>query len=808
MSQAETQRSVSTTEQLRRLFRPSHIALVGASEDSRFLRQLMQNNEDLRYAGRISMVNPSHREVFGRPCYPRLSDLPDEPDAVVISVPGAFVPAIVSEGLGLGVRSFVVHAAGFAERGPAGAARQAAIRRECAAAGAVLIGPNCMGALSLADRVSLTGMPLPFDAETGPVGIVAQSGSAATALMNSGRGLRFSYVVSSGNEAVTTTEDLIEFLVKDDSTRMILAFTEGFRQPRRLVEVGQKALAAGKPVIVLKTGMTARGSTIARSHSGALAGSPQAHLAAFERAGIIKVDDFDEMVETAVLLSEVPDPPAQSRLAVFTNSGGETSLTADLAETAGVVIASYSEHTAATLHETFEIDDGVQATNPMDSGMGQGSKLSFTERFGIALELFDADPGIDVIGFGIDLNRRTAPAAGAVDGLAVLKRAAAKGRKVFLVISHVTSGGLDEPLVASLRGTGIPALVGTRQALLAIRHLGEYGQAVRAVRGAEPAVGRDRARALKVLPARQPGAVLGELSLQAALDEYGIPRAEAAFAASADDAVSIADRIGYPVVLKIVSPDVAHKSRVGGVRAGIADASGVASAYAAILSAVTQACPQAHLDGVLVARQHPASQEFLLGARLDRDFGPVIVFGRGGLHVEETRIFTTSLAPLSPGEARELCHRIITPDLLAALGSSAEERFSEIVQCVVNFAQLAADAEGLYDEIEINPLVVTAGQVLALDARIVMLELPSADLYRPSNRPSNPRGVRRDGYCLHHRPHAARRPGASTPRSARLGCAGPYLYRPEWLQPTVVRAVRRLSEEPVPRLARIFFSLR
>lgn len=721
MSETSTQPVRSTTEQVRRLFRPSHIALVGASENSRFMRQLITNNEDLRYAGRVSMVNPSHREVFGQPCYPRLAELPQEPDAVVISVPGAFVPGIVSEGLGLGVRSFVVHAAGFAERNPAGEARQANIKRECAAAGAVLIGPNCMGALSLVDGVSLTGMPLPFDASAGPVGIVAQSGSAATALMNSGRGLRFSYVVSSGNEAVTTTEDLIEFLVNDDSTRLILAFAEGFRQPRRLVEVGRKALAAGKPVIVLKTGMTARGSDIARSHSGALAGSAQAHLAAFERAGIIKVDDFDEMVETAVLLSQVPDPPAQSRLAVFTNSGGETSLTADLAEATGVAIASYSERTAAVLHETFDIADGVRATNPMDSGMGQGSKRSFTERFGIALELFDADPGIDVIGFGIDLNHRTAPAAGAVDGLAVLRAAAAKGQKVFLVISHVTSGGLDEPLAESLRVSGIPALVGTRQALLAIRHLGEYGRAVMALRaeGAdEPEPRRDQARARAVLPSVPPGAVYGEISLQAALDEYGLPRAQAAVATSADEAVSVADQLGYPVVLKIVSPDVVHKSRAGGVRAGVADARSVAKGYAEILAAVADACPQARLDGVLVARQYPAGQEFLLGARADRDFGPVVLFGRGGLAVEELRVFTTALAPLRRSEAEQLCRRIITPDMLAPLGSSAEERLSDIIRIVTDFAQLAADAEGLYAEIEINPLVMTADQVLALDARI------------------------------------------------------------------------------------------
>jgi acetate---CoA ligase (ADP-forming) len=716
MSQAAI-KTGSTPDRVRQLFQPSHVALVGATEKSRFMHQLLLGNSELRYQGRISMVNPSRSEVFGQPCWPRLSALPDAPDAVVISVPGIHVPGIVTEGIELGVRSFVVHAAGFAERGREGEQRQAEIHHACAEAGAVLIGPNCMGALSLVDGVALTGMPLPFDPSAGPIGVVAQSGSAATAIMNSGRGLRFSYVISSGNEAVTTTEELIEFLVQDEHTRVILTFTEGFRQPRRLVEVGRKALAAGKPLIVLKTGMTARGGRIARSHSGALAGSAEAHIAAFERAGIVKVDDFDEMVETAVLLSEVPDPPARSRTAIFTNSGGETSLTADLAEATGLELASYSEHTAARLHDDFELAADVQATNPMDSGMGQGSGRPFTERFRLALDLFDADPGVDVIGYGIDLNNRTAPAAGAVDGLAVLRAAAAEGSKVFLAVSHVTSGGLDESVVSSMRGTGIPVLVGTRQALLAIRHLGEYG---RARRSPEPPGSRDPARARMVLPSGQPGSVHGEMSLQRALDEYRIPRADAGLAITPDDATVLAGRLGYPVVLKIVSPDVVHKSQVGGVRTALTDAESVRHAYGMIRAAVAGAQPAAAIEGVLVARQYGAGLEFLLGARADPDFGPIVLFGRGGTQVEQNRKFTTALAPLTADQAEHLCRRIITPDLLAEFGSQSSEVLADIAQILTNFAQLAFDAEGLYDEIEINPLVVTADGAVAVDARIAL----------------------------------------------------------------------------------------
>jgi acyl-CoA synthetase (NDP forming) len=716
------------TARLRKLFRPSHIALVGASDTSRFMGQVVQANEELRYTGQISLVNPRHAEVLGRRCWPSLSALPAVPDAVVISVPSAHVPGIVAEGLELGIRSFVVHSAGFAEHGELGAERQAALKAACASAGAVLIGPNCMGALSLTDGVALSGMPLPADTTAGQIGIIAQSGSAATALMNSGRGLRFSYVVSSGNEAVTTTEDLIEFLADDPGTRLILAFTEGFRQPRRLVEAGRRALAARKPVILLKTGMTARSSLIARSHSGALAGSAEAHIAAMEQAGIIRVSDFDEMVETAVLLSHVADPPSRSRSAIFTNSGGETSLTADVAEATGLAVASYSASTAARLREVFELTGDIQATNPMDSGMGSVSTVPFRQRLRTALELYDADPGIDVIAFGIDLNKRTLPAAGATDGLAVLQDVAAGSGKVFAVISHVTSGGLDEAVAAGVQEAGIPVLLGTRPALLAIRHLGEYGHALTA---ADPPTARDPDRARRLLPDAGPGAVLGELEMGNVLDDYGIAHSEAALATSPEQAVAIAGRLGYPVVMKIVSPDIVHKSRAGGVRTGVADAGGVASAFAGILASVAAASPHARLDGVLVARQYPAGQEFFVGARSDRDFGPLVIFGRGGLRVEELRQFSAGLAPVTPERAAELCARVVAPAAADGPDPCLATQLSSIVPVLVQFAQLAADAEGLYDEMEINPLLVSATGAVAVDVRMV---LPGAVLAPGSTR--------------------------------------------------------------------------
>jgi acetyltransferase len=534
--------------------------------------------------------------------------------------------------------------------------------------------------------------------------------------MNSGRGLRFSYVVSSGNEAVTTAEDLLAFFIEDPSTSLILAFIEGFRRPRRLIELGRQAMAAGKPVIVLKTGMTQRSSQIARSHSGALAGSAEAHIAALDEAGIIRVDDFDEMVETAVLLSHVTERPASARTAIFTNSGGETGLTADVAAATGLDIASYSPATTERLQQVLELAGDVLPTNPLDSGMGFASSAPFRDRLRTALQLYDADPGVDVIVFGIDLNKRTSPAAGASDGLEVVRQEALRGRKVFTVLSHLTSGGVDDEVAAGVRSAGVPVLLGTRQGLLAIRHLGEYGQSRLMP---SPGSGANPERAGAFIPAVPAGAVLGELALAPLLREYGIPQAAASLATSAEQAVAIAGQIGYPVVLKIVSADVVHKSRAGGVRVGLTSEAAVAESFQSIIDAISASSPQARLNGVLVARQYPPGPEFLLGARADRDFGPVIIFGRGGTQVEELRTFSVAMAPLTEDRVYRLYQQVATGKA-AHSSPDSDGQFRDLLPILVRFGQLAADSESLYDELEINPLLVAATGPIALDARMVL----------------------------------------------------------------------------------------
>ena len=386
---APAQRPASpVSAQLTRLFRSSHLALVGASDTSRFMGQAVGSNEQLNYAGHLSLVNPRHDEVLGRRCWPSLSALPEVPDAAVISVPAAHVPDIVAEGIELGIRSFVVHSAGFAEHSALGAERQAALRSMCEQAGAVLIGPNCMGALSLTDAVALSGMPLPFDITAGDIGVIAQSGSAATALMNSGRGLRFSYVVSSGNEAVTTTEDLIEFLVGDPGTRMILVFTEGFKQPRRLVEVGREALAAGKPIVLLENrDDSTLQSDRAEPHrrSGGLRGGPRRSDGT---RGNHLVRDFDEMVETAVLLSSGAKTPGarQNRHLHELRRRDLTHRRCRGGDRIGrrVVLASTPPPGSGRSSNSL---DTVQATNPMDSGMGSVSSVPFKDRLRTALNL-------------------------------------------------------------------------------------------------------------------------------------------------------------------------------------------------------------------------------------------------------------------------------------------------------------------------------------------------------------------------------------------------------------------------------------
>ena len=346
------------------------IALVGASDRSRFTRQLLSGNDDFGFEGEIFLVNPRRDTVQGRAAFRRVSEIPGPPvDCAILSVPNRAVLESLEEVASAGVKAVVVHSAGFAELGGDGVVAQAEITSLCRQAGIGLIGPNCIGMVSFPSRVCLSGATVPIEQRAGPVGFVTQSGAIGILAMHTGRHLRFSHIVSTGNEAVITAEDVIRWLVEDPHTQVIGAFIEQIRNPDEFVAVAGAARAADKPIVTLKTGRSDAGGRAALSHTGALVGSAGALGAVCRRLGVIEAEDFDELFETLVLFSTVAERPRGPRTAIAGISGGEASALADTAESVGLPLS----------RPLPAAPDGPPAQNPMDLAAGLRAGATYAD---------------------------------------------------------------------------------------------------------------------------------------------------------------------------------------------------------------------------------------------------------------------------------------------------------------------------------------------------------------------------------------------------------------------------------------------
>ncbi len=687
------------------LLRPKRVALVGASERKRYSNLVVKNMASLGFEGEILFVNPNRDTVYGQPCYPSISALPKSVDCVIASIPAEAVPSMVAEGLQSGIRAFVVYAAGFAEASLEGKQRQEQIATMCREAGALMVGPNCLGVINPKDGVALYGAPIPPELPAGPVGVVTQSGSAGALLMNYIRGIGFSYICTTGNEAIITAEDMIDHYVDDPGTRIILTFIEGLRQPRRFVQVARRALAAGKPIVAIKIGLTDAGSRVARGHTGALTGAARVYEAIFRECGVIQVSDFDEMAAVAEAFVRTGRMPSGGRTALVGISGGEQGLMADVAASLGMCVPDFSPQTLHEIHEALHAPDLVPILNPLDVGVG-----FHPDGFDVVVEkamvAVGHDPAIDMIVFPQDAQINVSDDQmpfrhNVVDGIV---RALPQIDKPVLVFSPL-SVDLHPDLVAKLRPAGVPCMIGTREGLLAAKHLGWFAERRKDVPPASytPDPARVR-RSVGGVPSGQ--TELGERATKLLLAEYGIPVTREGLATSEAEAAQLAAEIGCPVVLKIESPEIIHKSDVGGVRLGITSPQQAAEAYTMMMAAVREHCPEAHLSGVLVAKQVASGVEMIMGVRQDPQFGPVLVVGLGGLLVEVLNQVALVVPPLTHASALHLLetfpgHRVLD----AFRGREAADR-EAAADVLVRLGQLSLDGEGLFSELDINPLIV------------------------------------------------------------------------------------------------------
>ncbi len=707
---------------LRGALAPRSVALVGASEREGALgRFVLQNLVNGGFKGEIYPVNPKYQQLLGLTCYPKLAELPQPPDLVVVVTPARTVPDLIDEAAAAGARAALVLSAGFAEVGAAGKQLHYEALARARAHGLRMLGPNCLGIMRPDIGLNATFARTP--ARPGTVALVSQSGAVLAAMLDFAHlaGFGFSSVVSTGAGSDVEFSEILDFLSLDGATRSIILYIEGVHDARAFLS-SVRAAASVKPVVVLKVGRHLAGSTAAMSHTGALVGDDAVFDAALRRAGAIRVGAYTQMFSAAEALAagRFPRPDPGNRLAIVTNGGGPGVLAADSVADNEVALAKLSAETVAKLDSV--LPSTWSRGNPIDI-IGDAD----AERFSKSLELVLADPGNDgvlvlfcpTIGLGADETAK-----------ALLPVAKASDKPVITA----WLGGDDARRGRAIFETaGMPSPSSPERGVEAFSYLSKFvrGRQMRLqvpppqVADFETQAAEGRKIIERASSAGRP--LLDERESKALLATFGIEAARTRLAASAEQAVALADEIGYPVALKVLASGVTHKTDVGGVILSLMSARDVAQGFELIRERCAEKAPKAKFLGVLVQQMivRPNGRELLVGISRDANFGPVISFGMGGIAVEVLRDSAVALPPLNRFLARELISRTRVARMLETFRGKPAVNMDALIDVLLKVSDLACELPCV-QELDINPLLVDEDGAVALDARVVLGDGPLA----------------------------------------------------------------------------------
>jgi acyl-CoA synthetase (NDP forming) len=677
------------------LLKPRAIALVGVSAKGGAGANILKSGQRFGFAVPTWPVNPNASEIGGQLCYASLRDLPQTPDCVVVAVPASAVLDVVGEAAALGVRGVYVVSEGFADAAnDEGRERQAKLVALARSANLALAGPNCMGIASLHYRFAATMADIPSTAVAGGISLVSQSGGLMNSFaeLTSNRGIGVNYLISSGNEAALEMADYIEFLSDDPATRVIACIMEGAKNGRRFRAAVERA-ARKKPLVVLKLGRSAFGQRATLAHTGTLAGRHEAFAALFGQNGVALVDSIDALVETAALLDLAPLPQGD-RVVMMTVSGGATSLIGDLGESAGLNFPPIADATNARIQKILGVERAFG--NPLDTvGL---PRLRKDGNISAVVQTMLEDDGIDLIGLvlgmrgdGWDSHQEL------VDRLAQATKGA---RKPLMVVSFM-SNSLTRHWRGYAQSNGLPLIEDLERGLKAVRQLIDYAKFRRS------AERRHVTRPAHV--ALQPaGRVLTEAESKKILGAAGLPVTREALARDPAEAMRLAAEIGGAVALKIQSPDIAHKSDIGGVHLGARTAAEVETAAGNVFDNARRNCPGATIDGILVQEMVEDGVEFILGMTYDETFGPLVVCGAGGVTVEVFKDAAVLLPPFTAAEATAAIDSLKVAKLLDGFRGAPPRDVDALVDCCVRFGDFVAATDGQYAAIDLNPVLVCA----------------------------------------------------------------------------------------------------
>lgn len=679
---------------LNKLLKPTSVAVIGASEKEGFggdvCRNILSYVEDRSH---VYFIHPKRDSVFGVPCYKSISDVPENVDLMVICTSQKTVIPLLQEGAKKGVGGAVVFASGYGEVGTAeGKQNEAELIAAAKELDIAVMGPNCAGFVNYIDNVQAFAFISAKRDRKGSVGVVSQSGQLCLSMMDD-PGMRFSYNISAGNGKIVQMEDYMDFLVDDEDTKVVSIYIEGVKNADKFAAVLKKAAEKRKPVVILKAGRSAKGGAIAASHTGSLSGSDASFDAVLKKFGAIRIDDLEELIAMSLMLSTMKRMPEKATFASMNLSGGETGICADVGSLNGIEYPDFTEETLKKLKE--QLPSYASPNNPLD----MTASLSYdADLYAGALRTVMDDPNIGMVLIGYTLLLEIADPCIHYMYKGIEKVVQEKGGNCKPIAMIPFAENTRNPeYQEKLFQIGVPVLPPPVYAFKLLRHLADFIAYEPETKTLELAVGH---------PKSEETQALSEHESKQELKVYGVPVPDEVIVTSKEEAAQFAKNHPDPLVMKVESADILHKSDVGGVKLNVCGPEAAEKAYEEIMESVTAKRPDAHINGILTVPMLDAGVEIIIGVNNDPQFGPMIMVGMGGVFVEVFKDVALYPAPLKEEEALEMLKSLKSFKLLNGYRGTEKCDIKALCQTIVAISNYAQANKDVLKELDINPLFV------------------------------------------------------------------------------------------------------
>ena len=704
---------------LEKVFNPRSVAVIGASEvpgkaAERRTRSLIEGG----FEGDVYLINPKRSELFGKKAYPSITDVGKEIDLAMVVIPSRFLVSAVADSVKMGVKGVIIITAGLGETGEDGKKIEAEILNEAAKTGVCVIGPNCSGMFSASANMNLLGVPR---LEKGPISVLAQSGNVIDSLTHYARmrGLGFSKIISLGNAIGASFADYIDYLKDDPETRVIITYLEGIKDGNRLVRKVRETIK-NKPVIALKVGRSAAGARAAASHTGSLAGDDLIVDAAFRQAGIVRVANIDELFDMAEVFCNCPLPRG-NRVAILSEGGGDNSIAADNAEIHGMQVPVLSEETQEKIRPFLL--QGMPASNPIDyGGTAEENPHMITECVKVCMQSGEVD-GIYITGFFGGFKDIIAPHVAELEKQTSrdLVKLVQQYKKPLFVNTSFARGAIKS--LDILKSAGIPVMESSQRSSQCLSDLMKFAvnrQKIAQMKATRP--GKKEGAGLKEIFAKADGEQrnnLLETESRDILQAYGLALPPAALIGNIDEAGQAAAKLPYPLAMKVVCPDIIHKSDAGGIKLNLKNEAEVLEAFEEIMSNACKVTTRDRVLGTLISPMAAPGQECIIGMIRDPQFGPVTMFGLGGIFVEVLKDVSFRVAPLMDEDIDEMIKEIKGYKVLAGIRGEKARDLDAIRHILARISDIAIDHPEI-QEVDLNPVIVHEKGASIVDSRMII----------------------------------------------------------------------------------------